>query len=99
MCLAVPMEVLKIEDGTAWCSASGIRRAVSLYLLPSDAVAPGDFVLVHVGYAIQKIVAHEARTTWELIDRMQGVEIPKRDARTFDQQGAARPACRPGKAT
>lgn len=72
MCLAIPMQVIDVDGLTARCSAHGIEREVSLYLLPSGSVAPGDCVIVHVGYAIQKMAADEARTTWEIIDVMLG---------------------------
>lgn len=74
------MQVVVVDGQTACCTASGIRREVSLYLLPPGSIEPGDFVIVHVGYAIQKIVAHEAQTIWELVDQMQGTEIPRPNA-------------------
>jgi hydrogenase expression/formation protein HypC len=80
MCLAIPMQVLEVDGQTARCTAGGVSREVSLFLLPRGSVEPGDFVVVHVGYAIQKIVAHEAQTIWELVDQMEGTDIPERDA-------------------
>jgi hydrogenase expression/formation protein HypC len=80
MCLAVPMEVLDIDGQTAWCSVGGVRRAVSLFIMPPGSVAPGDVVIVHVGYAIQKLVRHEASTTWELIDQMHATQQPDQHA-------------------
>lgn len=70
MCLAIPMQVLRVEGTMARCAANGIEREVSLYLLPPDSVGQGDFVIVHVGYAIQKIASEDARTTWGLVDAM-----------------------------
>ena len=80
MCLAIPMQIIEIDGLTARCSANGIAREVSLYLLARESVVPGDWVVVHVGYAIQKIVADDARTTWEMIDEMERVEMPGRHA-------------------
>lgn len=71
MCLAIPMQIIELDGQTACCEAGGVRREVSLYLLPAGSVAPGDFVIVHVGYAIQKLAAQEALTTWELLDRIE----------------------------
>jgi len=68
MCLGIPMEVLAIDGYRARCSAKSIEREVSLFLLQDQAIAVGDFVLVHVGYAIQKMQAQEARSVWELYD-------------------------------
>ncbi len=64
------MQVLSSEGFAARCVARGVEREVSLFLLQDEPVAPGDFVVVHVGYAIQKITPHEARTVWELYDAM-----------------------------
>ena len=69
MCLAMPMEVIAIDGCTARCSANGVTRHVSLFLLQGDTVSVGDFVVVHVGYAVQKITPEEGRSAWELYDR------------------------------
>ncbi|MGE5651747.1 MAG: HypC/HybG/HupF family hydrogenase formation chaperone [Bacillota bacterium] len=68
MCLAIPMQVVTVDGTMARCSANGIEREVSLFLLPSDSIACGDFVIVHVGYAIQKIAPEDAEATWGLVD-------------------------------
>jgi hydrogenase expression/formation protein HypC len=68
------MEVLAIDGLMARCGAKGVERDVSLFLLQDQTVAPGDFVLVHVGYAIQTIEAQEARSVWELLDEMMARE-------------------------
>jgi hydrogenase expression/formation protein HypC len=72
MCLAIPMQVIEIEGAMARCSAKGIERDVSLFLLQDGVVAPGDFVMVHIGYAIQKVAEPEARTAWDLYEQMKG---------------------------
>jgi hydrogenase expression/formation protein HypC len=68
MCLAVPMRVKTVNGFAAVCEAKGIEREVSLFMLQGEEVAPGDHVLVHVGYAIQKVSEEDARLTWELLD-------------------------------
>lgn len=70
MCLGIPMQVLNVDGFIAQCEAKGIQRDVSLFLLQDEALAPGDFVMVHVGYAIQKMSEQEARSAWELYDEM-----------------------------
>ncbi|MGD8349923.1 MAG: HypC/HybG/HupF family hydrogenase formation chaperone, partial [Gammaproteobacteria bacterium] len=54
----------------ARCEAKGIERDVSLFMMQGDELEIGDFIVVHVGYAIQKITPQEARTAWELYDEM-----------------------------
>jgi hydrogenase expression/formation protein HypC len=68
------MEVIAIDGTLARCRAKGIERDVSLFLLEDQAVAPGDFVLVHVGYAIQTMTRQQARSAWELLDQMLAAE-------------------------
>lgn len=70
MCLGVPMRVVERDGFMARCDAKGIERMVSLFLLQHEDVVPGDHVMVHVGYAIQKISEDEARSAWEIYDEM-----------------------------
>lgn len=70
MCLGIPMQIKSIEGYTARCEAKGVQRDVSLFMLQDEPCRVDDFVVVHVGYAIQKITPHEARTAWELYDQM-----------------------------
>ena len=46
------------------------QRDVSLLMLQGEPLALGDFVLVHVGYALQRVSAEEAHSTWELLDEV-----------------------------
>jgi len=70
MCLGIPMQVSSIEGVIARCSAKGIDRDVNLFMLQHENIAIGDYVMVHVGYAIKKIMPAEAHTSWELYDQM-----------------------------
>lgn len=70
MCLGIPMQITAIDGLTAHCEAKGVEREVNLFLLQNTALTTGDFVMVHVGYAIQKIAADHARSAWELYDEM-----------------------------
>lgn len=79
MCLAVPAEVVEVnEDETAQVEVGGARQRVSLDLV--DDVAVGDFVLVHAGFAIDKVDEEEARRTAKLFEelaRLEGLdEVP-----------------------
>ncbi len=64
MCLAVPMQVIEINDDTAVCEIDGVRRDASLMML--DGVEVGDFVLIHAGFAIERMDPQEAEKTLEL---------------------------------
>jgi len=70
MCLAVPMKITHIDGFNATCEAKGIEREVSLFMLQGEPIAVGDHVLIHVGYAIQKISEEEARITWDLFEEV-----------------------------
>ncbi|MCB1517385.1 MAG: HypC/HybG/HupF family hydrogenase formation chaperone [Hyphomicrobiaceae bacterium] len=64
------MQVVEHDGITARCEAKGIERSVSLFLLQHEEIKPGDHVMVHVGYAIQKMTEEDARISWELLDEM-----------------------------
>ncbi len=70
MCLAIPMRIVSIDGSLARCEARGVEREVSLFLMQETELAPGDHVMVHVGYAIQKVSADDARAAWTLYDEM-----------------------------
>ena len=74
MCLGIPMQIVAINGYTARCEAKGVERDVNLFMLQDDTVAPGDFVMVHVGYAIQVISEQDARSSWELFDEILAAE-------------------------
>ena len=74
MCLGIPMQIKSIEGFTARCEAKGVERDVSLFMMQEDPLEVDDFIVVHVGYAIQKITSQEAQTTWELYDQMLAEE-------------------------
>ncbi len=69
MCLAVPGQIVDKIDMLATVEISGVRREISLMLLPTAQV--GDFVLVHAGFAIQAIDEEEARQTLELFKELE----------------------------
>jgi hydrogenase expression/formation protein HypC len=70
MCLGVPAEIVSIPDPTiprAKVAISGVERVVATDLLVEDGIDVGDWVLVHVGFALSKIDADEAALTLEQI--------------------------------
>jgi hydrogenase expression/formation protein HypC len=70
MCLAIPMQIKTMAGFNAVCEARGVEREVSLFMLQGQPLEPGDHVLVHVGYAIQKVTREEAGSAWELLDEI-----------------------------
>ncbi len=74
MCVAVPGEILSLElDGTAVVDFGGTRRTVSMALLA--AVAPGDYVIVHAGFALHRVDPEEARETLALLRSVLDDEV------------------------
>ena len=70
MCLGIPGKVVSIAaTGLAEVDFSGVRREVSLMLCPE--VEVGDYVLVHVGFAIQRLEHEEALETLKLFDELE----------------------------
>jgi len=84
MCLAIPGKILEAADiGTsriAKVQFGGVNRQVYLDLVPE--AQPGDYVLVHVGFAISRIEEDEARRTYDLLRQME-------EAQREAEQGAA----------
>jgi len=70
MCLGIPMQIMSIDGYTAHCEARGVVRDVSLFMLQGENLEAGDYIVVHLGDAIRKITAQEARTAWELYNQM-----------------------------
>ncbi len=75
MCLAVPMKITNIDGFQCTCEAKGIEREVSLFMLQHETLEPGDYILVHVGYAIQKVSEQDAADSWALFDEVLAADI------------------------
>jgi hydrogenase expression/formation protein HypC len=74
MCLAIPGQVVELVDEAnrlATVDVGGVRRNVNIGLLDGDASPqPGDWVLIHVGFALSKVDEEEAQATLRLLQRM-----------------------------
>jgi hydrogenase expression/formation protein HypC len=70
MCLGIPMKIVEIDGFTARCEAKGVERDVSLFMLQDALPEAGDYIMVHVGYAIQVISPDYASSSWELLDEI-----------------------------
>jgi hydrogenase expression/formation protein HypC len=68
VCLGIPgqvMELLEVHEHLARIDVSGVGRVVNIGLLEDEHLAPGDWVLIHVGFAMSKIDEDEARRALE----------------------------------
>jgi hydrogenase expression/formation protein HypC len=73
MCLGIPGQVVEIVDAEthlAKVDVNGIKRTISVQLLAKDNLQPGEWVLVHVGFAMAKIDQREADLTLEAVKQM-----------------------------
>ncbi len=68
MCLGIPVKIEKIEKSSAIASVGKVKRKIGIELTPD--VKVGDYVLLHAGFAIQKISAKDAKETLKLLDEM-----------------------------
>ena len=75
MCLGIPGEIIEISEerpDLAKVSVSGVKRTINIGLLDADdsGAAPGDWVLIHVGFALSKVDEEEAAATLRLLEGM-----------------------------
>jgi len=73
MCLGIPGQIVEIVDDAnsiAKVDVSGVRRNVSVALVRPDGIAAGDWVLIHVGFAMSKIDEAEAHETMQALQMM-----------------------------
>jgi hydrogenase expression/formation protein HypC len=73
MCMGIPMQITGIDGLVARCEAKGVERQASLLML-GDEVSVGDFVVVHLGHAIERIDAERAAEAWAIYDEMLALE-------------------------
>jgi hydrogenase expression/formation protein HypC len=75
MCLAIPGQIVEVVDDAhrlALVDVAGVRRNINVGLLDDDGggVGAGDWVLIHVGFAISQVDEEEARATRDMLERM-----------------------------
>lgn len=73
MCLGIPGQVVEMIDETysiAKVDVSGVKRNVNVSLVASEGIGPGDWVLIHVGFAMSKIDEQEARETLKALQSL-----------------------------
>jgi hydrogenase expression/formation protein HypC len=71
MCLGIPGEVVEVygdRPDLAMVDVSGVKRAINIGLLEQNEVGPGDWVLIHVGFAMSKIDEKEAKAALDFLE-------------------------------
>lgn len=72
MCLAIPAKIIKITNSTADVEIGGIIKKVSLDLIDESVpITIGDYVIIHAGFAIQKLDEEDAKETLTLLSRVE----------------------------
>ena len=74
MCLGIPGQIVEIVDESgeiARVDVSGVKRTISIALLIAEGMKPGDWVLIHVGFAMSKINEQEAQETLKMLQGME----------------------------
>ena len=76
MCFGIPMQIKEIDRFIAHCEAKGVKREVNLFMMQHEAWQVGDYLVSHLGQAIQKVTQEEAETAWALYDEMHEKMVP-----------------------
>jgi hydrogenase expression/formation protein HypC len=86
MCLAIPAKIMEITSDathTALVDVMGVRRRVDLGLLQEDKPVPGDWVLIHVGFAMSKISEAEALDSMQTLHMLGESEAAMEEVRGY----------------
>ena len=73
MCLAIPgkiVEMVDVENRIAKVEVGGVKRNINIGMLGEDETHVGDYVLIHVGFAMSKVDEHEAEETLRLLKKL-----------------------------
>ncbi len=70
MCVGVPMQLTEINYPSGVAEAKGVKRTIGLQLLPEGVLEIGDHVIVHVGFAIEKVDKKMADEIWEALEEV-----------------------------
>jgi hydrogenase expression/formation protein HypC len=82
VCLAIPGKIIELQsetDSTALVDVAGVRRRVNLGLIEEEKPVPGDWVLIHVGFALSKISAQDA------LDQMRMLRVLGEDEAAMEE--------------
>ncbi|HVM36711.1 MAG TPA: HypC/HybG/HupF family hydrogenase formation chaperone [Actinomycetota bacterium] len=75
MCLGIPGQIVEIVDpqtNIAKADVAGVKRLVNVGLVAPEGIGPGDWVLIHVGFAMSKIDEEEAKSSIEFLETLGG---------------------------
>jgi len=82
------MQIVEINYPSGIAEAKGVKREIGLQLLPEDQLRIGDHVIVHVGFAIEKVDKKQADEIWEALDEILRVmDEEDAGARSFNSAG------------
>ncbi len=70
MCVGVPMKVIDINYPSGVAEAKGVKMEIGLQLMPENKIKIGDYVIVHVGFAIEKLDKKQADGVWKTLDKI-----------------------------
>ncbi|MEQ1473235.1 MAG: HypC/HybG/HupF family hydrogenase formation chaperone, partial [Candidatus Acidiferrum sp.] len=90
MCLAIPGKIVEITSDathTALVDVGGVRRRVDLGLLQDDQPKAGDWVLIHVGFAMSKISEEEARDQMQTLQMLGEAQAAMEEVRGYGLEG------------
>ena len=92
MCLAIPGQIVSLVDdptSSAVIDVIGVRRRVDISLVESEGIAPGDWVLIHVGFALSKIKEEDAFDQLRMLSALGETEAAVEEVRGYlDDVGA-----------
>ncbi len=84
MCLAIPAQIVSQPDEHfAVVEVSGVRRKANIGLLRDEGLNPGDWVLIHVGFAMSKISSEEARKQIELLELLGSAQEARQEVEGY----------------
>lgn len=86
MCLAIPGQIVELLDGDhqyAMVDVSGVRRKININLLKSEGAGLGDWVLIHVGFAMSKISEEQAMEQLRLLSMLGEAEEAMEEVRGY----------------